>query len=138
MLYPVELRAQITNLQCFTVNHETFILHFSRYCSTVNLVKQRKPTKTWARTGHRNLLKHQQSGNYYARTFAGGKEIWKSLKTSHRSVAEARLAEFVKDHRKRLRNSGENLAKLQRCIYKTSTTSRASNHGHVTIGDNVS
>ena len=71
-----------------------------------------KTTKTWARTGHRNLLKHQQSGNYYARTFAGGKEIWKSLKTSHRSVAEARLAEFVKDHRKRLGNGGENSAKM--------------------------
>src|SRR5262245_34153363 len=72
-----------------------------------------KITKTWARTRHRNLLKHQQSGNYYARTFAGGKEIWKSLKTSHRSVAEARLAEFVKDHRKRLANGGrENSAKM--------------------------
>jgi integrase len=75
-------------------------------------VKQCKPTKTWARTGHRNLLKHQQSGNYYARTFAGGKEIWKSLKTSHRSVAQARLAEFVKDHHRRLGNGGENSAKM--------------------------
>jgi integrase len=75
-------------------------------------MKQCKTTKTWARTGHRNLLKHQQSGNYYARTFAGGKEIWKSLKTSHRSVAEARIAEFVKDHRKRLANGGENSAKM--------------------------
>jgi integrase len=75
-------------------------------------MKPCKTTKTWARTGHRNLLKHQQSGNYYARTFAGGKEIWKSLKTTHRSVAEARLAEFVKDHRKRLSNNGENSAKM--------------------------
>jgi len=75
-------------------------------------MKQCKGTRTWARTGHRNLLKHQRSGNYYARTFAGGKEIWKSLKTSHRSVAEARLAEFVKDHRKRLGNGGENSAKM--------------------------
>src|SRR5262249_15985886 len=75
-------------------------------------MKRCKTTKTWARTGHRNLLKHQQSGNYYARTFAGGKEIWKSLKTSHRSVAEATLAEFVKDHRKRLGNGGENSAKM--------------------------
>src|SRR5439155_490721 len=83
-----------------------FFLHSSRYCSTVNHMKQCKTTKTWARTGHRNLLKHQQSGNYYARTFAGGKEIWKSLKTSHRSVAEASLTELVKDHRKRLGNAG--------------------------------
>jgi hypothetical protein len=71
-----------------------------------------KTTTTWARTGHRNLLEHQQSGKYYARTFAGGKEIWKSLKTSHRSVAEPRLAEFVKDHRKRLSSGGENSAKM--------------------------
>ncbi|HME89671.1 MAG TPA: site-specific integrase [Chthoniobacterales bacterium] len=75
-------------------------------------MKQCKSTKTWARTGHRNLLKHQRSGNYYARTFAGGKEIWKSLKTSHRSVAEARLVEFVKDHRRRLGGGGENSAKM--------------------------
>jgi integrase len=87
-------------------------LQYSRRCSTVSLIKQCKSKKTWARTGHRNLLKHQQSGNYYARTFAGGKEIWKSLKTSHRSVAEARLAEFVKDHRKRIGNGGENSAKM--------------------------
>ena len=112
MLYPVELRAQFTNLQGLTISDETVFLHFSRCCSTVNLVKQCKPMKTWARTGHRNLIKHQQSGNYYARTFAGGKEIWKSLKTSHRSVAEARLAEFIKDHRKRLGNGGENSAKM--------------------------
>jgi hypothetical protein len=75
-------------------------------------VKECKTAKTWVRTGHRNLLKHQQSGNYYARTFAGGKEIWKSLKTSHRSVAEARVPEFVKDHRKRLGNGGENSAQM--------------------------
>ena len=112
MLYPVELRAQFPNLQGLTINDETVFLHFSRCCSTVNLVKQCKPTKTWARTGHRNLLKHQQSGNYYARTFAGGKEIWKSLKTSHRSVAEARLAELVKDHRRRLSNGGQDSAKM--------------------------
>ena len=27
----------------------------------------------------------------------GGKEVWKSLKTSHFSVAQARLAEFLKE-----------------------------------------
>ena len=112
MLYPVELRAQILIFQLVTANLPRFYLHFSRRHSTVSLVKQCKTTKTWARTGHRNLLKHQQSGNYYARTFAGGKEIWKSLKTSHRSIAEARLAEFVKDHRKRLGNGGQNSAKM--------------------------
>jgi len=44
-------------------------------------VKQRKPTKTWQRTRLRNLLRHK-SGSYYARAFAGGKEVWKSLKRS--------------------------------------------------------
>jgi len=67
-------------------------------------VKQCKPTKTWARTGHRNLIRHK-SGRYYARAFAGGKEVWQSLKTSHYSVARARLAEFLKEHRERASNS---------------------------------
>ena len=66
-------------------------------------MKQCKPTKTWARTGHRNLICHK-SGRYYARAFAGGKEVWQSLKTSHYSVARARLAEFLKEHRERARN----------------------------------
>jgi integrase len=64
-------------------------------------VKQRKPTKTWKTTRHSNLLRHK-SGSYYARAFAGGKEVWRSLKTSHRSVAQAKLAEFLKEHRERL------------------------------------
>jgi hypothetical protein len=60
--------------------------------------------KTWHKTRLQNLLKHR-SGRYYARAFAGGKEIWRSLDTSHFSVAQARLAEFLKDHRERYRNS---------------------------------
>jgi integrase len=75
-------------------------------------VKQRKPTKTWQRTRLRNLLRHK-SGSYYARAFAGGKEVWKALKTSHFSVAEARLAEFLKEHRQRVGNgNGEVSAKM--------------------------
>jgi integrase len=66
-------------------------------------VEQCKPTKTWARTGHRNLIRHK-SGRYYARAFAGGKEVWQSLKTSHYSVARARLSEFLKEHRERANN----------------------------------
>ena len=62
MLYPVELGAQNLHSQ----NRETF--------------KNRK----------RNLLNHQRSGNYYTRTFAGGKEIWKSFKTS-RCVSHGKL-----------------------------------------------
>jgi integrase len=75
-------------------------------------MKQRKQTKTWERTRLQNLLRHK-SGRYYARAFAGGKEVWKSLKTSHFSVAEARLAEFLKDHRQRRSNgNGEVSAKM--------------------------
>jgi len=75
-------------------------------------VKQRKTTKTWQRTRLRNLLRHK-SGRYYARAFAGGKEVWKSLKTSHFSVAEAKLGQFLKEHRERRGNgNGEVSAKM--------------------------
>jgi integrase len=75
-------------------------------------VKQCKPTKTWERTRLQNLIRHK-SGRYYARAFAGGKEVWKSLKTSHFSVAEAKLAEFLKEHRQRRSNgNGEVSAKM--------------------------
>jgi integrase len=56
--------------------------------------------KTWEKTPRQNLVRHK-SGRYYARLFLNGKEIWKSLKTSHFSVADARLATAVKEHRER-------------------------------------
>ena len=68
-------------------------------------MKQSKPTKTWEKTRLGNLVRHK-SGRYYARAFAGGKEVWKSLKTSHFSVAQARLAEFLREHRQRIGNGG--------------------------------
>jgi integrase len=75
-------------------------------------VKQRKPTKTWERTRLQNLIRHK-SGRYYARAFAGGKEVWKSLKTSHFSIAQAKLTEFLKEHRERVSNgNGEVSAKM--------------------------
>jgi integrase len=75
-------------------------------------MKLRKPTKTWQKTRKPNLLRHK-SGRYYARAFASGKEVWKSLKTSHYSVAEAKLAEFLKEHRERVSNgNGEVSAKM--------------------------
>src|SRR5438128_8890448 len=75
-------------------------------------MRQHKSTKTWERTRLQNLLRHK-SGRYYARAFACGKEVWKSLKTSHFSVAEAKLAEFLKEHRKRRSNgNGEVSAKM--------------------------
>jgi hypothetical protein len=75
-------------------------------------VKEDKSTKTWERTRLQNLVRHK-SGGYYARAFAGGKEVWKSLKTSHFSVAKAKLAEFLKEHRERVSNgNGEVSAKM--------------------------
>jgi integrase len=75
-------------------------------------MKVRKSTKTWQKTRKPNLLRHK-SGSYYARAFAGGKEVWKSLKTSHFSVAQAKLAEFLAEHRERVTNSnGEVSAKM--------------------------
>jgi integrase len=56
--------------------------------------------KTWEKTRLQNMVRHK-SGRYYARLFLNGKEIWKSLKTSHFSVAEARLAVAQKEHRER-------------------------------------
>jgi len=75
-------------------------------------MKELNQTKTWERTRLQNLVRHK-SGRYYARAFAGGKEVWKSLKTSHFSVAQARLAEFLKEHRQRVSNgNGEGSAKM--------------------------
>jgi integrase len=61
--------------------------------------------KVWNPTGKDNLIRHR-SGRYYARVSGKGKEVWKSLKTSHFSVAQARLAEFLKEHRQRVGNGG--------------------------------
>src|SRR5207302_6401875 len=89
-----------------------FCALYSRCHSTVNLMKLRKSTKTWQKTRKPNLLRHK-SGRYYARAFAGGKEVWQSLKTSHYSVAEAKLAKFLEEHRERVGNgNGEVSAKM--------------------------
>src|SRR5438093_5855481 len=75
-------------------------------------MKPHKSTKTWTKTRKPNLLRHK-SGRYYGRAYAAGKEVWQSLKTSHYSVAEAKLAEFMKEHRERVSNSnGEVSAKM--------------------------
>jgi uncharacterized membrane-anchored protein len=75
-------------------------------------MKQCKTAKTWQRTRLTNLLRHK-SGGYYARAFADGKEVWQSLKTSHFSVARAKLAQFIKEHRERVSNdNGELSAKM--------------------------
>jgi integrase len=59
-------------------------------------------SKRWKATPHQNLVRHAESGNYYARVYSSGKEIWRSLRTTHLTIARARLAEFLKEHRQRL------------------------------------
>jgi integrase len=63
---------------------------------------------TWTKTRLKNLLRHK-SGGYYARAFVGGKEVWQSLGTSHFSVAEVKLAEFLKQYRS-IRHRGANMS----------------------------
>jgi hypothetical protein len=46
-------------------------------------------------------LECHKCGRYYARTFNNNKEIWKSLRTAHFSVAKVRLAEFLREHREK-------------------------------------
>lgn len=57
-------------------------------------------TKSWEKTKVQNLVRHKSS-RYYARAFSNNKEIWKSLRTSHFSVAKARLAEFLREQREK-------------------------------------
>jgi integrase len=72
-------------------------------------MKRQKTGKTWQRTRHQNLMRHK-SGRYYARAYANGKEVWRSLKTSHFSVAQAKLAEFLKEHRERVSNGSREVS----------------------------
>jgi integrase len=55
----------------------------------------------WQKTPVANLVRHIQSGNYYARIRVRSKLIWKSLKTDRISVAKLRLGDFHKQERQR-------------------------------------
>ena len=55
----------------------------------------------WQKTPVANLVRHVQSGNYYARIRVRSKLIWKSLKTDRISVAKLRLSDFQKEERQR-------------------------------------
>ena len=104
-------------------------------------MKQQKTAKTWQRTRHQNLIRHK-SGKYYGRAYSNGKEIWQSLKTSHLSVAQAKLAEFLKDHRERVSNgSGETSAKMTSgeaaaIDLRNVEDNLSLNRGRATIGEN--
>jgi hypothetical protein len=49
--------------------------------------------KRWEKTRLHNLVRHK-SGRYYARAFASGKEVWKSLKTNRFAGAQGKLADL--------------------------------------------
>ncbi len=55
-------------------------------------MKEEKTVKRWTKTGIQGLVRHS-SGTYYARLFSGGKERWKSLRTTVQEVAKNRLRE---------------------------------------------
>ena len=48
-----------------------------------------------------NLVRHVQSGNYYARIRVRGKLIWKPLKTDPYQRRQVRLGDFHKEERQR-------------------------------------
>ena len=62
-------------------------------------VEEKSGVSMWEKTRLQNMVRNKASGRYYARLYHKGKELWKSLKTSHFTVAEARLAAIQKEHR---------------------------------------
>ena len=109
LLCPAELRAHLLGT---LERRSMFLSYFHGRILRSTLTKQQKTSKTRQRTRHQNLVRHK-SGRYYARAFAGGKEVWKSLKTSRLSIAQAKLAEFLKEHRERVSNgNSEGSAKM--------------------------
>lgn len=52
----------------------------------------------WTKTNVPNLYRHANK-RYYARIFIGGKEIWRSLKTTLKSIAEERIKDHVGEAR---------------------------------------
>ncbi len=71
-----------------------------------NIKKTHK--SVWTKTNTPNLYRHVNR-RYYSRCFLGGKEIWKSLKTTLKSVAIERLQEHVTNARQQ-RSTGVKLA----------------------------
>ena len=63
-------------------------------------MKATKNTPYWTKTRRQGVWRHR-SGIYYARFFHGGKEIWRTMKTSLFSVAEARFDAQLAEHRDR-------------------------------------
>jgi hypothetical protein len=94
LLITNQLLYQLSYAGIFTMGNlpcERFLRRFSRCYSTVGLVTQRTPTKTSEKTWLQNLLRHK-SASYYARAFANGKEVWKSLNRSWRDLEQQGVA----------------------------------------------
>src|ERR1700743_2234249 len=75
------------------------ILEF--YTIRMNVTSADQSNSRWQKTPVANLMRHRQSGNYYARIRVRGKLIWKSLKTNRIMVAKLRLGDFHKGERQR-------------------------------------
>lgn len=58
-----------------------------------------KPKSQWQTTNQTNLVRHSQSGRYYARVKVNGKEKWRALKTDVLTVAKLRLADVEREIR---------------------------------------
>jgi hypothetical protein len=65
-------------------------------------MNESKTEAVWAKTPVSNLVRYVPSGKYFARVRVGGKLIRKSLKTHVLSVAQMRLNDMTKEHRRNL------------------------------------
>ena len=74
--------------------------------------------KTWRKTNVPNLYVHR-NGGYYYRVTIGGKQLWETLRTKLKSVAEARAAE------------------KHRAIKASKKTIRGLQTGKLTVGDTI-
>jgi integrase len=74
---------------------------FYTICMKANSFDNTDTDSRWLKTPVANLVRHVQSGNYYARIRVRGKLIWKSLKTDRISVAKLRLGDFHYQERQR-------------------------------------
>jgi len=63
-------------------------------------MKTPRRQKTWEKTNVANLLRHGQSGRYYARFVTHGKQVWRSLQTEVFSVAKLRLPDAAQKIRR--------------------------------------
>lgn len=63
-------------------------------------MKRTAKAKRWNKTPVQNLVRHE-SGGYYARLQSGGKDIWRSLKTTLLEVAKSKLHRLLEEERTR-------------------------------------